>query len=54
MTEENEIEFRCPKCGKVNPADTNRCIYCSTTIRRWPNARAVIYQDKQDGQPDTG
>ena len=26
--EKVESKIACPKCGKLNPLDTSRCIYC--------------------------
>lgn len=32
--EKVESKIECPKCGKLNPLDTVRCIRCAAIIKR--------------------
>ncbi len=58
MTTSNELDeaikgwisLECPHCGKLNPLDVIKCIYCNAVIGRRAALKLQAEEDKQGGQ----
>ena len=58
MTTSNELEIvfekwislKCPHCGRLNPFDVIKCIYCNCVIGRRAALKLQAEDSKQGGQ----
>lgn len=52
-TAKDSISLKCYHCGKLNPLDVAKCIYCNRTIRRRVNPDCE-QEETEGGQDEQG